>query len=65
MPAAVIPFPSLYRIGYSDGDHCGVVEDLDGIALTYRSECQAVAACAWLRFQFPGLIFWVSGRRKE
>lgn len=42
--AVVIPFPPVYRIGYSDGDTCGLVEDADGLTLTFRRFEKAEAA---------------------
>jgi hypothetical protein len=45
MPAAaVIPFPPTYRIGYSDGDQCGLVEDADGLTLCFRQQWKAEQA---------------------
>lgn len=60
--ANVIPFPPVYRIGYSDGDHCGLVEDLDGRPLTFRRFDKAAAALESIRMQHPGLVFWVAWR---
>lgn len=61
-PAAVIPFPPTYRIGYSDGDQCGLVENADGLTLCFRQQWKAEQAVNLLRAQHPGLFFWVTWR---
>lgn len=58
----VVPFPPVYRIGYSDGDQCGLVEDPHGLAISFRRPEKAEAALELLRMQYPGIVFWVTWR---
>lgn len=60
--ATVIPFPPVYRIGYSDGDQIGLVEDMDGRPIAFRRFERAAEAMALLKTQHPALLFWVSWR---
>lgn len=60
--ANVIPFPPVYRIGYSDGEQCGLVEDAYGLTLSFRRFDKAAAALEVIRMQHPELMLWVSWR---
>lgn len=55
--ATVIKFPPIYRIAYSDGDECGIVEDFQT-----RQFWQAECALRDIAQKHPDLIFWVMWR---